>query len=127
MSDWRNTDLANPGDGDDGPVVTVSMLGDGDAMTMTFRGDGETFHSEKYGEGVRIPATLIDGSDLSGDDLPADGDDVTLVTWSSRLLAALADTFPDLDGETARIEKIGDGLEVDYSVMESDMTAPADD
>lgn len=114
---WKNDDIAVPNDGDERPAIGVSELKSGDSMTLNFEHEGEKFHSDKYGEGVRFDVAFAE-SDVpisrDGTDL-AEGDRVTLVTWSSPLLGELA-SLDALTGNQVKITREGTGYQSDYTV-----------
>lgn len=119
MSNWE-TLAEGETDDDDVPAVTTGDMRDGETLTLTFDAEPETFESDQYGEGVRFPATF-EQSDYrhtndEGDDL-IDGDDVVLVTWSSRLVSALSRHKADhgLVGETVTVRKHGNGMQTEYT------------
>lgn len=108
---------------DDAPAVTLGDLRSGEVTELTVREEPEQFVSDQYGEGVRVPSTFHE-SDYAfrteDGDAIEDGDDVVLVTWSKRLVAALADHAEtnggSVVGERVRIEKFGSGYDTDYRV-----------
>jgi hypothetical protein len=118
--DYGETDEQN-----DEPAITLGDLRDGEAVTLAFHAEPETFDSD-YGEAVRVEATYLD-SDYTwspeghnGD--VENGDGVVLVTWSKRLVAALADAHGEesIVGDAFRITKSGTGYETDYTVERVD-------
>jgi hypothetical protein len=90
-------------------------------VVLAFRAEPETFESD-YGEGVRAEASYLDcpsytwehddGSDVEN------GDDVVLVTWSTRLVGALASAHDSesIVGDAFKIEKSGSGYDVSWAV-----------
>lgn len=111
---------------DDIPPITLGDLRDGDEVTITVDAEPETFVSDDYGEGVRVESTL-EGSDYPFRDEDGDaieqGDDVTLITWSRRLVGALksyADDHGGIVGHTVVIVKYGSGYDTQYAVDATD-------
>ena len=110
---------------DDEPAITLGDLRDGETVTLAFRAEPETFESD-YGEAVRVEATFLE-SDYKwqpddADEPVTNGDNVVLVTWSKRLVSALAEQHDAVGivGEAFRIIKTGSGYETDYSVEHVD-------
>ena len=121
---------------DDAPAITLGdYLRPGEQVTLTVREPPEAFTSqyaedENEKDAFRLPAFFME-SDYAfqngdGDEL-ADGDECVLVSWSTRLNRALgelaggiADDGEDpgeaLTGETAKIQKEGSGMNVQYDV-----------
>jgi len=121
---WQ--DFGEDEEQDDEPALTVGdALRDGDHVVLAFRAEPETFESD-YGEGVRAEATYLDcpsytwehddGSDVEN------GDDVVLVTWSTRLVGALASAHDSesIVGDAFKIEKSGSGYDVSWAVTRVD-------
>lgn len=110
---------------DETPAITLGDLRDGETVCLEVTGEPETFESNDYGEGVRTPAEFItsDYTFRTDDDGEVEeGDAVVLVTWSKRLVAALArfeERNEGVVGETVMIEKRGSGYETDYKVHEA--------
>jgi hypothetical protein len=108
---------------DDRPAITFGDLRAGESVTITFDAEPEPFHSDEYGPGVRADATLVESDytylDEDGDEVEG-GDEVTLVTWSKRLVRALKSAKEDADGivgETVEITKFGSGYSTDYDAV----------
>jgi len=120
---WQ--DYGDSEEQDDEPAITLGDLRDGETVTLAFRAEPETFDSD-YGEAVRVEATFLESDytwEPDGQDEPvANGDDVVLVTWSKRLVSALAEQHDAVGivGEAFRIVKTGSGYETDYSVEHVD-------
>jgi hypothetical protein len=124
---WQ--DYGDDGDEqDDEPAITLGDLRDGETVTLAFRAEPETFDSD-YGEAVRVEATYLDSDyTWSPDDHDGDvtnGDGVVLVTWSKRLVAALAAAHDEgsIVGDAFVIRKSGSGYETDYTVERVDEAA----
>jgi len=110
---------------DDEPAITLGDLRDGETVTLAFRAEPETFESD-YGEAVRVEATFLKSDytwtpDDDGEPV-TNGDDVVLVTWSKRLVSALAAAHDEdsIVGDGFEIAKTGTGYETDYSVRRLD-------
>lgn len=121
---WQ--DYADDGEEqDDEPAITLGDLRDGETVTLAFRSEPETFDSD-YGEAVRVEATYLDSDytwNPDGHDGEVEnGDGVVLVTWSKRLVGALAAAHDDesMVGDAFVIEKSGSGYETEYSVERVD-------
>lgn len=112
---------------DDEPAITLGDLRDGETVTLAFRAEPETFDSD-YGEAVRAEATFLESDyvwEPDGHGEVENGDGVVLVTWSKRLVRALAEAHADdsIVGDAFVIEKRGTGYETEYSVERIDEAA----
>lgn len=106
---------------DDEPAITLGDLRDGESVTLAFKAEPETFDTD-YGEAVRVEATFLE-SDFTWnpddhDGAVENGDDVVLVTWSKRLVGALAEAHGEASivGDGFEITKSGTGYETTYTV-----------
>lgn len=119
MSDW--TDYGDDDATDDRQPIGTGELDDGGTLTLAFEAEPETFESDDYGEGVRADAVFLDSThdyeDDDGDAI-ANGDEVRLITWSARLVRALADAHgsASIVGDAFEISKDGEGMSVQYRV-----------
>jgi hypothetical protein len=138
---WK--DLADDGEQNDEPAMTLGDLRDGDEVTLTVREEPEAFTSDYSDPGeeddaIRVPV-VFHGSDYTFEtedgDAFEDGDEVTLISWSNRLVSALVAFEKDegnLVSNRVTIQKFGRGYEVQYRVIpagadEADEPAEADD
>lgn len=102
--------------------VAASTIADGEYADFLFQDDGKEVET-KAGDAVEFQVEYqgsSDGSehtDMNGDALE-EGEDYTILTSSSRLLYALADTADSLSGATVRITAEGtkDSFSRTYSV-----------
>lgn len=122
---WK--DKANDGSTDDDhAVMTLGDLRGGEQVVFTVEEEPETFDSE-YGEGVRVDGQFVESDFTFTDDdgnTVREGDAVRLLTWSSRLVGAMADHDDDhgLVGDTIAVIKVsGDGpYDTSYDVESFD-------
>lgn len=117
--DWRDTvDQTETGDGDERPAFGLGQVEDGEWIQLTFESDGETFEGQ-YGESVRFDcvfnSTSMEQIEDSNENAVETNSRATMLTSSKRLLAALAGVAENLVGETIRISKSGEGMDVQYS------------
>lgn len=115
---WRDNVEQDDAQNDERPAFGTGQLDDGESIVLTFENDGETFEGQ-YGESVRFDCVfnattagqLVDSNDNS----IANDERATLLTSSKRLLAALAGVSDSLVGQKIRIEKSGEGMDVQYT------------
>lgn len=123
---WQ--DYGDAAESDDRPAISLGDLRDGETVTLTVAEEPEMFESDDYGEGVRVPARF-DGSDydftteVDGRSVDVEeGMDVVLITWSKRLVRALAeyDGENGIVGDTVTVTKHGAGMDTTYTVESDD-------
>lgn len=123
-------DFADESEEYDDYAITLGDLRAGESVSLKITDEPEMFESDNYENGVRFPGIFV-ASDYSfvhtsddGDDHEIQGgDDITLLTWSKRLVRAAKEyaggDVRDIEGEEITIEKSGSGFDVDYSVSEA--------
>lgn len=112
--------------------MTLGDLRDGDTAVVTVREGPEPFTSDyadpgEENDALRVPvefhAADYDYETEDGEAF-ADGDHVTLITWSNRFIRALAsyddEVDGDLVGDRVEIQKFGRGYDVQYRVVAAD-------
>lgn len=124
---WKQFGEGADGDAwdDETPTLTLGQLDDGDTVELEVAAEPEEFHSDEYGPGLRVEATLTAASrdvEHNNTRIP-EGTEVVMVTWSKRLGRALARYAGDdaLAGETIEVEKHqnGDEYSTEYTVREA--------
>jgi len=91
--------------------IKASDLDDGVSGTLTFENDGNMIDTQ-YGEAVVFEVIARDWPDTE------EGAKAELLTSSSRLLGALADTAGSMQGVTVTVERQGSGTNTQYTVTE---------
>ena len=125
MADWTDDDdLTEPTETDDRPLMGVTggqRARAGDSYTLAFTSDGEKTQTAQ-GERVQFDARLLDAT-FSPDDgdgsTIAEGDDVVLMTGSSRFLSSLK-PFAPVGGDVLRVTVEGTGYDAEYRVEEAE-------
>lgn len=122
MSWTDNSNLTEPKDGDNRPLMGVTggqRARAGDSYVLAFEDDGEEVETED-GERAAFDVTLesSDFNPVDGDkNEVVAGDEIRLMTGSSRFLSQLAGHMP-VKGKSLRVTVLDTGYQAEYKVEE---------